>query len=133
MMAQTDPRNDSRHEDTELHDVADVQTDRPNVIVTGSGGMIGREVCSRLAEMGYFVFGFDRVGFPEPPKGRFVRDVEFDVTDYSNVRWAIEDVRKARGNKLASVIQTNGSTITATASAIVTYPPTAGRGPRPVR
>jgi UDP-glucose 4-epimerase len=105
MMAQTDPRNDSRHEDTELHDVADVQTDRPNVIVTGSGGMIGREVCSRLAEMGYFVFGFDRVGFPEPPKGRFVRDVEFDVTDYSNVRWAIEDVRKARGNKLASVIQ----------------------------
>lgn len=90
--------------DTELHDVADVQADRPNVIVTGSSGMIGSEVCRRLAEAGYFVFGFDRVGLPEPPKGPFVRDVEFDVTDYANVRWAMEDVRRARGNHIASVV-----------------------------
>ncbi len=89
---------------TDLHDVADIQSERPNVIVTGSSGMIGREICLRLADAGYFVFAFDRVGMPEPPKGSFVRDVEFDVTNYSNVRWAMEDVRKARGPELASVI-----------------------------
>ncbi len=98
-----DPKT-SAAADTELHDVAQLEAHRPNVIVTGSGGMIGYRVCQRLAECGYFVFGFDRVGFPEPPKGPFVRDVEFDATDYSNVRWAMEDVRKARGNKLASVV-----------------------------
>ena len=87
-----------------LHDVADIAADRPTVIVTGSGGMLGRRVCSRLADRGYFVFGFDRAGFPEPPKGEYVRDVEFDVTDYSNVRGAMADVRKARGDKIAAVV-----------------------------
>ena len=103
-MTQTLKNRDARETDTELHDVADVHAERPSVIVTGSSGMIGHKVCSRLAAAGYFVFAFDRVGLPEPPKGPFVRDVEFDATDYSNVRWALEDVRKARGNRLASVI-----------------------------
>ena len=88
----------------ELHDISDVAADRPTVIVTGSGGLLGKRVCERLDEAGYFVFGFDRAGFPEPPKGPHVRDVEFDLTDYANVRWAMEDVRKARGSTLASVV-----------------------------
>lgn len=90
--------------DTELRDVADVKADRPTVIVTGSAGLLGQQVCKRLADAGYFVFGFDRAGIGEPPKGQFVRDVEFDITEYSNVRWAMEDVRKSRGNHLASVV-----------------------------
>ena len=89
---------------TELHDVADIKADRPTVIVTGSAGLIGSRVCSRLERAGYFVFGFDRAGLGEPPKGPHVRDVEFDVTDYSNVRWAMEDVRRSRGDELASVV-----------------------------
>ena len=101
----TDRRDQNDEVDrTELHDVADIGADRPTVIVTGSAGLIGQRVCSRLAERGYFVFGFDRAGLGEPPKGPYVRDVEFDVTDYSNVRWAMEDVRRARGDKLASVV-----------------------------
>lgn len=88
----------------ELHDISDIAADRPTVIVTGSGGLLGKRVCQSLADRGYFVFGFDRAGFPEPPKGQHVRDVEFDLTDYANVRWAMEDVRKARGAELASVV-----------------------------
>lgn len=95
----------SEHEpDTELHDVANIKADRPTVIVTGSAGLLGWHVCKRLDEAGYFVFGFDRAGVGEPPKGPYVRDVEVDVTDYANVRWAMEDVRKSRGNHLASVV-----------------------------
>lgn len=40
---------------------------RPVVIVTGSSGLLGRPTCQQLAERGYEVFGFDRVGLPEPP------------------------------------------------------------------
>lgn len=103
-MAVKHPNSDARSADTELYDVADIHAHRPTVIVTGASGAIGHPVCRRLAEAGYFVFAFDRVGMPEPPKGPYVRDVEFDVTNYSNVRWALEDVRKSRGAKLASVI-----------------------------
>ena len=100
-MTQTQPGSRT---DTELYDVADIQADRPTVIVTGSAGLLGWHVCKRLSDAGYFVFGFDRAGTGEPPKGPYVRDVEFDVTDYANVRWAMEDVRKSRGNRLASVV-----------------------------
>ena len=62
---------------------------RPAVIVTGSAGLLGSPLCSRLAQAGYEVFGFDRVGMPEPPKADpHVHDVEFEVTDYAVVRGA---------------------------------------------
>lgn len=78
---------------------------RPAVIVTGSAGLLGSPLCSRLAEAGYEVFAFDRVGMPEPPKDNpHVRDVEFEITDYAVVRGAVEEVRKAAGDRLASVI-----------------------------
>lgn len=79
--------------------------ERPVVIVTGSSGLIGHPVCERLAEAGYEVFGFDRVGLPEPPAHlEFVHDIECDVTDYSSVRGAVAEVQRMRGNRVVSVV-----------------------------
>lgn len=78
---------------------------RPAVIVTGSSGMLGRGVCVRLADAGYQVFGFDRVGWPEPPKdNEYVRDIECDVTDSVSVRAAMQKTHSLTGGKLASVV-----------------------------
>ena len=77
----------------------------PAVIVTGSSGLLGIPVCGQLAECGYEVFGFDRVGLPEPPKNLdHVYDVECDITSYENVRGAIAEVRQKTAGKLASVV-----------------------------
>ncbi|QDV70084.1 3 beta-hydroxysteroid dehydrogenase/Delta 5--_4-isomerase [Rosistilla carotiformis] len=82
-----------------------MSTQRPAVIVTGSSGLLGQPVCEALAHRGYEVFGFDRVGLPEPPKANpHVHDIECDITSYSNVRAAIEDVRRRTDGKLASVV-----------------------------
>lgn len=79
--------------------------DRPAVIVTGSSGMLGRPTCRRLAQAGYEVLGFDRVGLPEPPTNlEHVHDVECDLTDYNNVRGAVSDVKRRCGARLASVV-----------------------------
>tara|TARA_R110002049_G_scaffold50370_3_gene143134 strand:+ start:181688 stop:182752 length:1065 start_codon:yes stop_codon:yes gene_type:complete len=79
--------------------------DRPCVIVTGSSGLLGAPVCKRLSEQGYEVFGFDRVGLPEPPKElKYVHDVECDVTDSNSVRSAVQQVRTLSHGKLASVV-----------------------------
>ena len=78
---------------------------RPAVIVTGSSGLLGRPVCIELADCGYEVYGFDRVGPPEPPKGHaHVHDIECDITSYQNVHGAVDDVRKRTGGKLESVV-----------------------------
>ncbi len=78
---------------------------RPAVVVTGSSGLLGRPVCIDLANRGYDVFGFDRVGLPEPPKeNKHIHDIECDITSYENVRGAIADVRRRTDGKLASVV-----------------------------
>ena len=78
---------------------------RPAVIVTGSSGLLGSVVCVKLAEGGYEVFGFDRVGLPEPPKAHsHVRDIECDVTDSASVQAAMAKVREVTGGVLASVV-----------------------------
>ncbi|MBB3208667.1 UDP-glucose 4-epimerase [Rhodopirellula rubra] len=80
-------------------------TQRPAVIVTGSAGLLGNPVCLRLADAGYEVIGFDRVGLPEPPKShRNVLDVECDLSDSVSVRAAMQKVRSLTGGKLASVV-----------------------------
>ncbi len=80
-------------------------TQRPAVIVTGSAGLLGNPVCLRLADAGYEVFAFDRVGLPEPPKShQNVHDVECDVSDSVSVRAAMQKVRSLTGGKLASVV-----------------------------
>lgn len=78
----------------------------PQVIVTGSSGMLGHPVCQALAKRGYEVFGFDRVGLPEPPKELpNVHDVECDVTDSASIARAVDQVRQRTGNQqLASVV-----------------------------
>jgi len=82
-----------------------VSNQRPAVIVTGSTGLLGYPLCLRLANAGYQVFGFDRVGWPEPPKHhQFVRDIECDMTDSSGVRAAMAKVHGLTGGKLASVV-----------------------------
>lgn len=84
-----------------------VETDsqRPAVIVTGSSGLLGRPVCLGLADRGYDVYAFDRVGLPEPPKSnKHVRDIECDVTSSESVRAAMNIVREKTGGKLASVV-----------------------------
>ncbi len=78
---------------------------RPAVIVTGSSGLLGRPVCQRLADAGYDVYGFDRVGWPEPPKdNEHVRDIECDVADSVSVRAAMEKVHRLTEGRLASVV-----------------------------
>ncbi|MCD0462916.1 NAD-dependent epimerase/dehydratase family protein [Roseiconus lacunae] len=78
---------------------------RPAVIVTGSSGLIGRPVCRQLAEVGYQVYGFDRVGLPEPPKDlEFVRDIECDLSSSIAVKSALEKVHQLCEGRLASVV-----------------------------
>lgn len=80
-------------------------TQRPAVIVTGSSGLLGQPICRRLADSGYQVFGFDRVGLPEPPKQHdHVRDVQCDLADSASVQAAVRKVRELAGDKLASVV-----------------------------
>ncbi len=80
-------------------------TPRPAVIVTGSSGLLGFAVCGRLADAGYQVYGFDRVGWPEPPKGNdYVRDIECDVTNSVSVRAAMGKVHRLTEGRLASVV-----------------------------
>ncbi|TWU05817.1 NAD-dependent epimerase/dehydratase family protein [Stieleria varia] len=77
----------------------------PAVIVTGSSGLLGRPVCQRLADAGYYVFGFDRVGLPEPPKDHAnIRDIECDISDSVSVRHAMQKVHSMTGGRLASVV-----------------------------
>ncbi len=79
--------------------------ERPVVIVTGSSGLLGSPTCRYLAERGYEVFGFDRVGLPEPPSHLpFVHDIECDVSDYNTVRGAVDEVKQRAGSKIASVV-----------------------------
>ncbi|MFG0266178.1 MAG: NAD-dependent epimerase/dehydratase family protein [Rhodopirellula sp. JB055] len=82
-----------------------MENQRPAIIVTGSTGLLGYPLCLKLADAGYQVYGFDRVGLPEPPKQHeFVRDIECDMTDSVAVRSAMQKVHQLTGGKLASVV-----------------------------
>lgn len=78
---------------------------RPTALVTGSSGLLGQAVCTALAQQGFEVFALDRVGLPEPPKASpHVHDIECDLADYANVRFAIDDVRQRVDAKLDTVV-----------------------------
>lgn len=82
-----------------------MKNERPVILCTGSSGLLGNPVCKRLAEEGYEVFGFDRVGLPEPPSHLpHVRDIECDLTSYSSVRGAVAEVLEMGGERLAGVV-----------------------------
>src|SRR5687767_2301901 len=75
---------------------------KPVIIVTGSSGYIGREVCVRLVRDGYHVVGFDRPGAPHPPPE--AENIPCDLTSDAMVRDGIERVRREHGTTLAGVI-----------------------------
>jgi 2-alkyl-3-oxoalkanoate reductase len=82
--------------------------DRPAVMVTGASGLIGVPVCQRLVEEGYFVFAANYPSDNEVPLTDATRDyvkiLPFDATDLEMVQRSVDDIRRATGGKLASVV-----------------------------
>lgn len=82
-----------------------INTENPEnkevVIVTGSSGLIGTKIISRLAK-NYRIVGLDKVGNPFPNKE--FEYINFDITQKESIRAAMERVRYAYGDKIASVI-----------------------------
>lgn len=74
---------------------------RNTVIVTGSSGFIGRPLVERLAK-NYTVVGFDRELPPHPPV--VAECVCVDLASQSSIETALQRVRVAYGEQLASVI-----------------------------
>ncbi len=54
---------------------------RPRVVVTGSTGAVGRQVCARLAEQGHEVLGLDRRPGVAPAAGVTLTTVDLAVAD----------------------------------------------------
>lgn len=74
---------------------------KDTVIVTGSSGLIGSAVVNRFAEY-YRVVGFDAEGPRRPPPA--AECVCVDVTSDESVKEGLARVRKAYGERIASVI-----------------------------
>src|SRR2546425_7791053 len=74
---------------------------KETILVTGSSGLIGSATCVRLARQ-FEVVGFDREGWPHPPKE--AECVCVDVTSDRSVQHGLERVRYAYGERIASVI-----------------------------
>ncbi|HYF68410.1 MAG TPA: NAD(P)-dependent oxidoreductase [Ohtaekwangia sp.] len=82
-------------------EVASSINKKPVVLVTGSSGLIGSRIIDRLSEK-YQCVGLDRTENKHPNKTS--EDVYFDISDSSSVEAALERVRFAYGNEIASVI-----------------------------
>lgn len=83
-----------------MHNINTRQEKRP-VIVTGSSGLIGTAVIKALSQR-YLMIGFDRAGPPYPPPE--AECISVDITDLESIRRALERVRYAYGEHIASVI-----------------------------
>ncbi len=71
------------------------------ILVTGSSGLIGTALIKKLAG-DYRIVGLDNAGYPYPPPE--AECVSFDITSADSIRAAMERVRYAYGNKIASVV-----------------------------
>ena len=72
------------------------------VLITGSSGLIGYATACRFVK-DYDVIGFDRAGPPHPPpETEYV--INCDMAEDESVREALAEVRRLRGNRIASVI-----------------------------
>ena len=71
------------------------------IIVTGSSGLIGTRIIKRLAR-NFRIVGFDKVGNPFPPEE--AECVCFDIKSEDSIRKAMNRVRYAYGETIASVI-----------------------------
>ncbi|MEQ9637822.1 MAG: NAD-dependent epimerase/dehydratase family protein [Devosia marina] len=74
---------------------------KPVVLVTGSSGYLGSAVTRVLSDQ-YLVVGLDRHSPPHPP--HLAECVCFDITDQASVDKALQRVRYAYGNRIASCI-----------------------------
>ena len=76
-------------------------TERPLVLVTGGGGLIGSRIIEELSS-DYRVIGFD---IAQPPNSTSAEEwIECDLTDDDSVLTALSAVRGKYGQRLASVI-----------------------------
>ena len=74
---------------------------KPVVLVTGSSGLIGKRIIDRLADR-YQCIGLDKAGNPNAnPK---VENICLDITDRGSIDTALERVKFAYGEEVASVI-----------------------------
>lgn len=71
------------------------------VIITGSSGLIGTGLIKKLKD-DFQIIGMDKQGNPLPPKE--AEFVYFDITKEESIKAAMERIRHAYGNKIASVI-----------------------------
>jgi len=78
-----------------------MNADAAPIIITGSSGLIGRASVRRLAH-DFRVVGFDREGWPHPP--REAECVCVDLASDESVKAGFERVRYAYGGRLGSVI-----------------------------
>ncbi len=74
---------------------------KESILVTGSSGLIGSPTCVRFARQ-FQVVGFDRDGWPYPPKE--AECVCVDLTSDRSVQHGLERIRYAYGEQIASVI-----------------------------
>ena len=74
----------------------------PNIIVTGSSGLIGSALIDRAGTR-FREFGFDREGPPHPPPAT-VHVIDCDVAKDESVRAALAQVRERGGTRIASVV-----------------------------
>jgi nucleoside-diphosphate-sugar epimerase len=75
--------------------------ERDTVVITGSSGLIGSALATRL-HRAYAVVGFDRAGGADPPPE--IEAIDFDVTSDDSVRNGLRQVRKRHGDRIASVV-----------------------------
>jgi nucleoside-diphosphate-sugar epimerase len=76
-------------------------TGQHTVVITGSSGLIGTRLINR-APPGFSLVGFDNHGPPEPPVE--AECVPVDMTSERSVRRALQRLRYAYGDRIASVV-----------------------------
>ena len=78
-----------------------METTRGVVAVTGSSGLIGAALATRL-DRDYDEVGFDRPGEPHPPA--HIDCIDLDVSSDDSVRAGLRRLRERHGDRLASVV-----------------------------
>jgi nucleoside-diphosphate-sugar epimerase len=74
----------------------------PNLIITGSSGLIGSALIDRVGTE-FREFGLDREGPPHPPPATELV-VDCDIASDESVSAALEEVRQRGGGRIASVV-----------------------------
>jgi nucleoside-diphosphate-sugar epimerase len=77
------------------------QQDKPVILITGSSGLIGKRIINRLSD-NYQCVGLDKMG--NPMANKKTENICFDITDPRSVEAALQRIKYAYGNEIASVI-----------------------------